>query len=458
MTRPVAALLVLLMLALLTATPAAASTNLLTNPGFESGSLSGWTPVTATGTVSTAAHDGTYAAHVTRKSGATYGLRTTGYPVASTVAGHAYTAAVAVRTPGPAETLCQRLREYTSAGALVAAASKCATAGASWTPLPRLTYFAAATGNSLRFDVFEKAAAAGDSFFVDDASLSDDPVVFSAGDIACETDDPSYNNGHGTPTACRQAATAALINPNAAAVLPLGDEQYQCGTLDQFQTSYGASWGAFNAIAHPVVGNHEYGITGGNEPCAQSNAEGYFSYFGASAGDPSTGYYSYDLGSWHLIALNSNCTVVACAAGSAQETWLKNDLASHPAACTLAYFHHPLFSSAGGITPAVKPFWDDLYAAGADLVLDGHAHVYERFRPQSPAGTSDPLSGITQITVGTGGVEHAVFGTTKRNSVKRDATTFGVLRLVLHETGWDWKFLPDTGSGTFTDAGSAACH
>jgi hypothetical protein len=187
-------------------------------------------------------------------------------------------------------------------------------------------------------------------------------------------------------------------------------------------------------------------------------AQGYYSYFGAAAGDPSTGYYSYDVGDWHLIALNSNCSVVSCAAGSAQETWLANDLAFHHNQCTLAYFHHPLFTSAGGATAAVRPLWNDLYAAGADLVLNGHAHVYERFAPQTPSGAGS-AGGITEIIAGSGGVNHGAFASTPAaHSVKRDNTTFGVLRLVLHTGSWSWTFLPDTGSGTFTDAGSRACH
>jgi hypothetical protein len=187
-------------------------------------------------------------------------------------------------------------------------------------------------------------------------------------------------------------------------------------------------------------------------------AEGYFSYFGASAGDPSTGYYSWDLGGWHLIALNSNCVVVSCAAGSAQEKWLAADLAAHPAACTLAYFHHPLFSSTGAQTAGVKPLWDDLYAAGADLVLNGHAHVYERFAPQTPAGGGS-ATGITEIVAGTGGEDHGNFKVTPaKHSQARNNTTFGVLRLVLHTSGYTWTFLPDTASGTFTDAGSRPCH
>jgi hypothetical protein len=241
-------------------------------------------------------------------------------------------------------------------------------------------------------------------------------------------------------------------------VLPLGDEQYLCGAADMFAASYGASWGAYNTIVHPVPGNHEYGLAGVDGACPPSQAEGYFSYFGASAGDPSTGYYSYDLGGWHLIALNSNCTVVGCAAGSAQETWLANDLATHPATCTLAYFHHPLFSSTSSATPRVKQLWTELYAAGADLILNGHAHVYERFAPQAPAGRGSS-KGITEIVVGTGGVNHAAFDATlASNSQARDNTTFGVLRLVLHTSGYSWTFLPATASGTYTDTGSRSCH
>jgi acid phosphatase type 7 len=458
--RPLVWALPTLALALVLPGAAAAATNLLANPGFESGTLGGWTATGAAASVVTPGYAGSYAAQVAHSKGTRYGLGTSSYAVSSTTVGHAYYATAVVRSAGPTRSLCQRVREYAPGGGQVAAGSSCASSTVGWKPLPPLTYFAAANGDLLRFDVFQKAALPGDSFQLDAASLSDDPIVVTAGDIACDTADPSFAGGLGTATACRQAHTAALVDPSTpAAVLPLGDEQYLCGALDMFGSVYGPSWGVFNSIVHPVPGNHEYGLAGVDGVCTQSNAEGYFSYFGASAGDPSKGYYSYDLGGWHLVALNSNCSVVDCSAGSAQETWLKADLAAHPALCTLAYFHHPLFSSGSGATPSVLPLWNDLYAAGADLVLNGHAHDYERFAPQTPSGARSAAAGITELVVGTGGVNHgSLRATPAANSVKRDNTTFGVMRLVLHDSGWGFTFLPDPGSGGFTDSGSARCH
>jgi acid phosphatase type 7 len=275
------------------------------------------------------------------------------------------------------------------------------------------------------------------------------PVVATAGDIACAPGDPV------TATTCHQAATADAVGSVApAAVLPLGDNQYGNGTLANFAASYGPTWGRFNAIAHPVPGDEEYGTAG---------AAGYFAYFGALAGDPASGYYSFNLGSWHVIALNSQCAVVSCATGGAQERWLRADLAANPRVCTLAYWHKPRFTSAGQPPQATDtgPFWDDLYAAGADVVLGGNAHNYERFAPQSPARVRDDQHGIRQFVVGTGGKDHAPFlsgsGLPRPNSEVRNAGTFGVLALTFNPTSYSWRFVPEAGA-SFTDAGSESCR
>jgi hypothetical protein len=197
------------------------------------------------------------------------------------------------------------------------------------------------------------------------------------------------------------------------------------------------------------VGNHEYNTSG---------ASGYYSYFGAAAGDPSKGYYSYDLGGWHFVVLNSNCGVVSCASGSPQEVWLRNDLAAHAAACTLAYWHHPRFSSGQhGNNTSSSVFWQDLYNANADVVLNGHDHLYERFGPQNPSAGFDSARGIREFIVGTGGRNSYSFTSVQPNSEVRQSGTFGVLKLTLHANGYEWQFVPEAGK-TFTDTGSANCH
>jgi chitodextrinase len=275
-------------------------------------------------------------------------------------------------------------------------------------------------------------------------------TIAVAGDIACATTDANYNSGNGTATACRQKATSNLIvNGGYAAVLALGDNQYNSGSLSQFQASYDPTWGRFKSITHPAVGNHEYGT---------SNASGYFSYYGASAGDPSKGYYSFDVGSWHLISLNSNCTIVACTNGSAQETWLRNDLATHSNFCTLAFDHHARWSSGhDGDNTFMQPMWQDLYDANADLFLSGHSHNYERFAPQNASGGLDNTRGIRQFVVGTGGAFFTGVGSAHANSQVRNNDTYGILKLTLRSTGYDWQFVPEAGK-TFTDSGSTACH
>jgi calcineurin-like phosphoesterase family protein len=203
------------------------------------------------------------------------------------------------------------------------------------------------------------------------------------------------------------------------------------------------------AAAHPTPGNHEYGT---------SNAAGYFAYFGAAAGNPRRGYDSFDLGNWHLIALNSECdNVGGCAAGSPQEVWLRNDLAGTSKLCVVAYWHKPRFSSGlHGNDASYDAFWQALYAARADAVLVAHDHDYERFALQNPAAQADAGGGIREFVVGTGGKSHYPFAAIRPNSQVRDANTYGVLRLTLRPTGYDWRFVAE--SGTFTDSGSTACH
>ena len=209
---------------------------------------------------------------------------------------------------------------------------------------------------------------------------------------------------------------------------------------------------ASNAIAHPVVGNHEYG-----RPAAGP----YFQYFGAAAGTPGQGWYSYELGAWHVVALNANCARIAggCGVGSPQELWLRADLAAHPTGCTLAYWHQPLFTSGQEpSTPEVAAFWNDLFAAGAELVLNGHEHVYERFAPQTAGGSAHDAHGMREFIVGTGGENHMSFhATPAANSEVRDKTSFGFLELDLSNGAYSWAFRP-TAPDAFTDSGTGTCH
>jgi len=284
-----------------------------------------------------------------------------------------------------------------------------------------------------------------------------DPVVAAAGDIACDPADPAYNGGTGTATGCRQRSTSDLLATNGPdGVLTLGDNQYDDGSASKFAQVFGPSWGRFKAITRPQVGNHDYVNTG---------ASAYFDYFNGAgqqsgpAGDRTKGYYSYDIGTWHLVALNSNCAPAGgCGSGSPQEQWLKADLAAHPAACTVAYWHHPRFSSGwSGSSTATAALYQDLYDANADLVLVGHDHNYERFASQDPKGTADTARGIRQFVVGTGGEDFDSLVALKPNSEVRNFDTFGVLRLTLHPSSYDWQFVPVSGQ-RFTDSGTQACH
>lgn len=276
-----------------------------------------------------------------------------------------------------------------------------------------------------------------------------DPVVLATGDVVCAS-------STATPTTCQHAATAGLIGQVAPdAVFILGDIQYENGTRADFNAYYRPTWGAYDAIAHPAPGNHEYNTPG---------ASGYYDYYNGVgvdsglAGHRARGYYSYDLGPWHVIALNSNCTAIGgCGAGSAQEQWLRADLAAHSNACTVAYWHHPRFSSSSrGGNPSVQALWQALYDYKADLVLAGHEHHYERFGPQAATGAADAARGIRSFVVGTGGRNLTGFDTVQPNSEVRNNSSFGLLKLTLHPASFDWQFLAIPGN-TLADAGSAAC-
>lgn len=273
-----------------------------------------------------------------------------------------------------------------------------------------------------------------------------DPVIAAAGDIAC---DPTANSG--APGNCDQAATAQqVINLNPTAVLALGDNQYESNTANQYASVYNTTWGRFKGKIKPAIGNHEY---------LTSGASGYFGYFGAAAGDPAKGYYSYDLGAWHLISLNSECSHVGgCAAGNPQEAWLRADLAAHPNACTLAYWHEPRFSNGQhGNATQMTTIWNDLVAGHADIVLSGHNHDYERYAPMDGSGARS-ATGVAEWVVGTGGKNHyAISAAPLAGEIVSNDKTFGILKLVLHPTSYDWQFLPAPGY-SFTDSGSAACR
>jgi len=245
-------------------------------------------------------------------------------------------------------------------------------------------------------------------------------------------------------------ATALLIESRAGTVAVLGDSVYDRGTPAEYADCYEPSWGRFRDRTRPAVGNHEY-LTAG--------ASGYYDYFGESAGESGLGYYSYDLGAWHIVVLNSMCWEVGgCEREAPQAEWLAADLAAHPALCTLAYWHYPRFSSAlRGNSDVVQRYWEILYEAGADVVLAGHDHVYERFGPQDAQGQADPERGLRQFTVGTGGGSLYGFGAPLPNSEVRESSTFGVLVLTLYEDRYEWEFVPAAGS-SFVDRGGGACH
>ncbi len=280
----------------------------------------------------------------------------------------------------------------------------------------------------------------------------DSVTIAAVGDISCDPLSNWFNSGQGTDKYCHMEAVTRQIEAiNPIAFLPLGDIQYENGELWKFEESYDLSYGRLKDITYPAVGNHEY-LTPG--------AAGYFAYFGEAAGDPSKGYYSYDLGNWHLIALNSNCRDLVddgCRVGTAQEKWLREDLAANHSTCTIAYWHHPRFSSGKhGNNISYIDFWNALYEAGAEIVLVGHDHHYERFAPMKSNGEIDEERGLREFLVGGGGKNLTDIFTVISSSEFRNAEDYGFLKLDLHPQAYDWEFISETGE--ILDSGSGNCH
>jgi acid phosphatase type 7 len=316
------------------------------------------------------------------------------------------------------------------------------------------------------------------------AQVAPDPVLVGAGDIATPGDDDCDDGDDDCDDETAQLVLDIIDeeeDPGNVAVFTAGDNAYEAGTKEDFEKGYDPTWGHPEILGrtHPTLGNHEY-----YHEDSPENAKDYFDYFGAAAGDPSKGYYSYDWGEWHVVALNSMCEQVGgCEADDPMVTWLEEDLeedlAANPKTCTLAYFHYPLFSSgehgtdpedAAQIKTNMTPTWDALYAAGADVVISAHDHDYERFAPQDPEGNPDPERGITEFVVGTGGRALYDWPLTKTeefpdgvfipkpNSIVQNNNTHGVLKLTLHPSSYDWQFVPVAGEGDFTDSGTGHCH
>ena len=260
--------------------------------------------------------------------------------------------------------------------------------------------------------------------------------------------------------------TSELLDDVPGGVFTLGDNAYPNGSLGDYLDCFEPTWGRHRGRMHPTIGNHEYHVP---------HAGAYFAYFGARAGEPFEGRYSYDIGRWHVVSLNSNCydgRVIndidvnvtsadfgGCSQDSPQAEWLRKDLARHPSACTIAMWHHPRFSSGyQGSFAGLAELWSILVDHGVDVVLSGHDHDYERFAPQLADGTRDDARGIREFIVGTGGADLRLLRDTEPNSEARQDTTHGVLRLTLRPDDYDWEFVSVPGEPPFADKGTGRCH
>jgi hypothetical protein len=266
------------------------------------------------------------------------------------------------------------------------------------------------------------------------------------------TPEPAILTGAGDISICGQDGddqTAALLESLPGEFFTAGDNSNESGEMWQYQRCFAPTWGRFLDRLHPAPGNHDYKVASGAD---------YFTYFGAAAGTPGQGWYSYEYGGWHIVVLNSNCNDVACGKSSPQLEWLRADLAASQAQCTLAVWHHPRWSSGlAGSDGRMSAAYRILYEAGAEVVISGHDHNYERFTPLDPEGRPDPQRGIRQFVVGTGGAYHRPFLNILPESEAHAAGTFGLLKLSLSPDRYEWEFLPVAGAD-FSDSGSGTCH
>jgi len=297
------------------------------------------------------------------------------------------------------------------------------------------------------------------------STASADPVIGAVGDMACDASDPKFKGGNGTSTGCAESTVSNLMLADASltAVLGLGDFQYECGDAADYAVSYDPTWGRLDPLMRPVAGNREYQTGkdqfGGTCPSTNTTAQNYFNHFGDAAHPATAGHFSFDVGTWHLIALNANCTksgVGGCGASSAQTKWLQQDLAATTQPCVAAFWHQPLFTGTHIDGSAYRSWWQVLYAAHADVVLNGHVHDYQRYPALDPSGTADPAAGITEYIVGTGGEGFLAFVPTVQPQPVTHLQRFGYLRMTLDTSGWSAQFIDST--GTVADTSTGTCH
>ena len=378
-----------------------------------------------------------------------YSIYSAPKPVDATVGGREYVARGFVRSETPGREVCLAVREFDLSRTIVGRAQACVVATGEWQAFPAVRYTPEVSGHELEVLAFQwEEGYPGTSFDVDGLSLSDgtaDPTLPEAGPhpVLLATADVAACWSSG------DEAVARILDTQPGIVAIAGDVAYDDGTADEFAACYDAGWGRFKDRTRPAVGDHEYRDPG---------AAGYFAYFGGAAGEPGKGWYSYDLGDWHVVVLNSNCLIVACGPGSEQYEWLRRDLATNGKDCTAAYFHHPRWSSGYLHKSQVRsaPFWELLYRYGADVTFAGNDHNYQRFAPLDPSGNPDPVRGIRQFVVGMGGAVHYRIDEFLAGTEAANTDAYGVLKLTLRPGAYDWEFLPQEGR-TFTDTGSSPC-